>query len=172
MRLVIIFIKLNSIFVRKFSLEINTPQLYEQFLAGIFDNQYKTISITSNAHRDILSEVKNFSNNVNSQIAFSDEHGNSIQLFTKEKRVKAEFEGDCNLHNLPNEYQWYEILFQSSAHYTATNVDAILRWKAAEKITLVFAGSIRPNNEPFWQRFYSLKKIHPEMERISYYRRP
>lgn len=153
-------------------MEINTPQLYEQFTAGQFDGQYTTVSITSGAHRNILAEAKLFGGNVNPKIVFSDEQGNSIELFTTERRVKAEYKGASHLVNLPIDYEWYEILFEGSAQYAPADVDAMLKWKTAEKITLVFAGPIGPINELFWQRFYALKKINPQMERISYHRRP
>lgn len=164
--------KCHKFYLSTFRLEITTPQLYKQFTAGDFDGQYATVSITSGAYRDILTQAKVLGGNVNPKIVLRDEHGSTIELFTTEKRVKAEYKGACNFVNLPTDYQWYEILSEGNAHCEPADVNAMLKWKSAEKVTLVFAGPTGPIDEPFWRRFYAMKKLHPEMERINYYRRP
>lgn len=133
-------------------------------------NLYKFVNITAGAHPNILSEVKLFTESAVPRIRFTDEHGNNIELFNSEKKVRAEYHGDTNLIDLPKDYKWYQILVYKTANYTAADIDTILNWKLAEKVTFVAAGKVHLQNEPFWKRLYELKATNPQMEKISYIR--
>lgn len=134
-------------------------------------NQYKFVNISAGAHPSILSQVKLFTESTVPRIRFNDEHGNNIELFNSEKRVRADYHGDTNLIDLPTDYSWYQILFDKTSNYTPADVDTMLNWKLAEKVSLVFAGKVPMEREPFWKRLHELEVANDiRMEKIRYHR--
>lgn len=103
---------------------------------------------------------------------YTDPSGNSIEFFPADKKIRVSCKGAANLANLPVEYEYYELIFDGTSIYTPADIEAVLKWKAAKKVLMLFTARSTPDNEPFWQRFRELKQTQPDaMEKITVYRR-
>lgn len=140
------------------TLNVETPIQFLKLKLRVFDGLYDKIYVKPGAHHNVLSQVPIFSDFVNENLEFSDEHGNVIELTPSNRKLSTYFiKGHIPLTYLPNTYKVYKLgYFGPEFEIKAEDVDAITFWPNAEDIKIVF-GPEEPRNE-FIQRMDELKE--------------
>lgn len=146
---------------------INSPEMYEKFKAGDYDEQYEAFVITYGAHNNILAEAKLFHKNGNPSIEFIDEHRNSFKISPSSKVIEAIFLDLLSLFELPPDYRVYELKFSRGALPIASDVDAMSKWTIAEKIVIRFTVEI-PEND-FWDKLNELQSSGAVINNVQFF---
>lgn len=145
-------------------LEVNNPDLYEQFKTGHFTIPYKKYTVTTGATPNPLGAAKLFADSYYPLIKFVDRF-NYIQLTPNERHAEAySTTKRVNLVDMPTNYKSYSIVFANqftsrptSIIPTVADLDAMETWTLANEIVINLLGSHSPD-QLFWDRLHELQK--------------
>lgn len=146
------------------SLVINTTKAYENFKYGIIGFEYDTVIIEKMEHPSLLLDAKELSNKPQSMIKIEDTNGNRVTLEPKTRTVRAAYRTGANmLSGIPLDYDVYYVAFYDKAEVTDADLDAILQWKNAIRLTITDNSNVAYRLS---QRLDELKQLE-HLENIS-----
>lgn len=156
--------------------KINTPELYAQLKAGVFNAVNAKFIITSDVlveQDELLDEVSLFADSPIALIDFDDEYGNSVELNTYTKTVKAVSESRISLWDLPIDYETYKVIYKNAKVLPVVeDADAMSNWKSAEDIAInlpMVGGSQAYPSEEFSDRLEQLQAAGEVIQEVNYF---
>lgn len=139
-------------------MRIKTPADLKRLKAGEIGTKYHSISVEPTAHPDTLNEITSFAGSDLREIHFFDHIRNRFELRPAEKiaLVKLTFSQGL-LRFLPTNYRSY-IIFNGEA-IAPSDIDAMLKWKSAERIQIEDQSDAAEQLERHSQRLSELTKL-------------
>lgn len=117
--------------------------MFAKLKRGDFDNQYQEVEVYNTATPNVLLQPQNFANSTFPEISFIEEGDGIFSMIILsntadvQKRAYATFTSGINsLEGLPKDYIEYIVDFEYSAIPVHANIDTILGWKMAQKLTV------------------------------------
>lgn len=125
-------------------MEIKTPEQYEQFRSGPYQDQWDVILVdkSANARRsDFGQDYLAYARYTAVYLQYPDD--STIIVMPFEKKVAALLRnGSPLLANLPQHYLEYSIELEGDVDITTADIDAIVNWTRATKIEILGNGDI------------------------------